>query len=79
MKDKILYAIIVFLVVLLLTSINNCQLNKQYANANLETATDTITYFINKLGTKTASIKNLQLTKSQLETSLIKKVPNWPL
>jgi hypothetical protein len=61
---------------LLLLMIYQCQkvsmLQKNEAN-NINAIADTINYYTNKLGTKTASIKTLKLEKSQLRNTLLKK------
>lgn len=54
-------------------STERCQFYNQNADANFKALTDSVTYFTNRLGTQSASIKTLQLDKLQLEKTMLAK------
>lgn len=73
MKNYITYIISIALVVTLLFSIEKCRYIHNRDAANLNVLTDSLTHFKNKLGTKTAEIKTLQLNKEQLQNLILNK------
>lgn len=75
MKNRHLipWALCLMLAVAFLLSLQKCSEEIGRADDNLAALTDTVKHFKNKLGTQTASIKTLQLTKKQLQDNFIKK------
>ena len=73
MKNYIYPAIIIALLLMLLFSVDRCRVIKQNADGNFEALTDSLTYFTNRLGTESASIKTLQLDKLKLKEGIIAK------
>jgi hypothetical protein len=65
--------IIACLLILLICQCKRTKSFKNRENENITAMSDTICYYINKLGTLTASIKTLRLDKSQLERTLLIK------
>lgn len=71
---KYLYpAMILMLIIALLLSLERCQFIKQDATENSLALTDTVTYYTNRLGTQTASIKTLQLEQQELQCIILAK------
>jgi hypothetical protein len=73
MKRIIPYALLLFLLVII---VRQCQQNskiKDLAQANTNTLTDSIRYYTNRLGSQTAMIRTLQLDKQQFESLIIEK------
>lgn len=73
MKINIQPIIIVALALVLLFSAERCSFNQKRAAANYTALTDTVTYYSNRLGTNTASIKAIQLNESQLKQIIFSK------
>ena len=71
---KYLYpAMILMLIITLLLLLERCQFIKQNATENSIALTDTVTYYTNRLGTQTASIKTLQLQQQELKDIVLAK------
>ena len=71
---KYLYpAMILMLIITLLLLLERCQFIKQNATENSIALTDTVTYYTNRLGTQTASIKTLQLQQQELKDIILAK------
>lgn len=70
MKAYITYVIIA---VLLLLLISQCSESKSIATANYEALNDTVSYYKNRLGTQTATIKTLQAANEKQAFALIGK------
>ena len=74
---KYLYpAMTLMLIIALLLSFERCQFIKQNATENSIALTDTVTYYTNRLGTQTASIKTLQLQQQELQGIILAKTSN---
>lgn len=73
MKKLIYPAIIIVLLALLFVSIRECRRSVAVAGQNYDALTDTIQYYTNSLGQRSASIRTLQLDKSQLREVILKK------
>ncbi|MDV6169535.1 hypothetical protein R1T16_13955 [Flavobacterium sp. DG1-102-2] len=65
--------IILFLVLFSIGSIQKCNFYKRNAIENSIANKDTIRYYINQIGTTTASIKALQVTNTQMKKLVIQK------
>ncbi|AXG73929.1 hypothetical protein DVK85_06600 [Flavobacterium arcticum] len=73
MKQYISYVVITALVLILFFQCERSANFRKRTYNNQEALTDTIKQYKNKLGTTTASIKTLQMTKEQLQNELIEK------
>ncbi|WP_154652619.1 DUF6549 family protein [Flavobacterium rivuli] len=73
MRKYIYPTAMIILLLTLIFSIERCQFYNQNANANFKALTDSITYFTNRLGTQSASIKTLEIEKSLLNQNLLAK------
>lgn len=71
-RNYIHYAITMALTIALVISIDSCHYNRLKWHENI-IVTDSLTFFKNKLGTKTAEIKTLQLDKKQLQHLILDK------
>jgi hypothetical protein len=72
MKRYITPALIAVLLIILSCTSQQCSFYKKSSQINLATLTDTLRYFENALGTKTATITTLQLEKRQLQAVITK-------
>jgi septal ring factor EnvC (AmiA/AmiB activator) len=73
MRSSTSYIMIAVLVVLLLAASKECNRRRSFADTNLQALTDTVQHFRNSLGTQTASIRILQMDKSQMQKMIIDK------
>lgn len=73
MRTKISYLIICCLLLLVVYQYYTNGKTKKIMSANTLALTDSIIYYNNKLGTKTATIKMLRLEKWQLENLILQK------
>lgn len=72
-KNKIIPALCFILLMLLVVSECRRRDENQTARKNIDAATGSVTYYKNKLGTQTATVKTLELDKQSLQNVLIKK------
>lgn len=72
-KNYIFYILFLILALILIFSIEKCNFIQDQENKNIAAITDTIKYFKNKLGSKTAEIKTLQLNNEQLQHLILDK------
>ncbi|MGQ2984016.1 DUF6549 family protein [Flavobacterium sp.] len=73
MKKLIYPSIIIVLLALLFVAVTQCRRNATVAVQNYGALTDTIDYYFNSLGQRTASIRTLQFDKSQLKDIILEK------
>jgi hypothetical protein len=73
MKKYIPYGIIIVMAVVLFYSIERCTFNGRASLQNATALQDTVTYFANKMGTQTATIKALSVNSKQLEALVLQK------
>lgn len=73
MRNYMHYVITMALAIALIISINSCHYNRLKDHENMIAITDSLSHFKNKLGTKTAEIKTLQLDKQQLKHLILNK------
>ena len=72
MKQYLLPALMIILLVMVCYTSRQCYVYKRNANVNLIALHDTLRYYNNAIGTQTASIKTLQLEKRQLQEIITK-------
>ena len=72
-KNIVPYALIILLLVLLTVQCNHNSRNKSNYLSNLDALTDTVSYYKNKAGKQTATIKTLRLKNNELNNYIINK------